>query len=61
MATLYRSWARVRLAALDPRVATWRRPDMFAGAWGRGAAAAAYGAALSLEACGALHVRFAGG
>eukprot|EP00969_Alexandrium_andersonii_P293099 12953995-Alexandrium_andersonii.AAC.1 len=34
---------------------------MFAGAWGRGAADAAYGTALSLEACGALRVRFAGG
>eukprot|EP00969_Alexandrium_andersonii_P337494 14916598-Alexandrium_andersonii.AAC.1 len=61
MSTLYRSWARARLSDLDGWVAAWHRPDVFAGAWGRGAADAAYGAALALEHCAAMQVRFAGG
>eukprot|EP00969_Alexandrium_andersonii_P231102 10206448-Alexandrium_andersonii.AAC.1 len=61
MATLCRSWARARLAALGRWAAAWHRPDMFAGAWGRGAADAAYGTPLALEHCAVLRARFAGG
>ena len=47
--TVYRLWARVRLAHLAPWIKTWAGPHTFAGVEGKGAPDAAYSTALQLE------------
>ena len=48
---VYRLWSRTRLAHLQPCIAKWATPEMFAGVEGHGAEEAAYSTALLLEHC----------
>ena len=58
---IYRLWGRTRLAHLQPWVAEWTTPEMFAGVEGQGAEEAAYSTALFLEHCHLHHKAFTGG
>ena len=46
---VYRLWARVRLAHLQPWISLWASAHTFAGVEGKGAADAAYDAAIRME------------
>ena len=48
---IYRLWGRTRLAPLQPWIAEWATPDMFASVEGQGAEEAAYNTAMFLEHC----------
>ena len=48
---VYRMWARTRLAHMQPWIADWTTPEMFAGVQGQGAEEAAYSISLFLEHC----------
>ena len=62
--SVYRLWARTRIAHLQPCIAKWAMPEMYAGIEGQGAEEAAYRAAIVLEHCkfkrGRLHKRCGG-
>ena len=58
---IYRLWGRTRLAHLQPWVAEWTTPEMFAGVEGQGAEEAAYSTALFLEHCHMHNKAFTGG
>ena len=58
---IYRLWGRTRLAHLQPWVAEWATPDMYAGTEGQGAEEAAYRTALLIEHCRLTGQEFTGG
>ena len=47
--SIYRLWGRARLDHMQPWVAEWTTPEMFAGVEGQGAEEAAYSTALLVE------------
>ena len=51
LSAVYSLWARTRLSHLQPWVAQWTTPEMFAGVEGAGAEETAYATALHLEMC----------
>ena len=59
--TIYRTWAKIRLRHLKPRIAAWKLPEMYVGIEGQGAADASYSTALQIEHCMVHGVDFTGG
>ena len=57
----YRMWSKTRLRHLQPWVAAWAEPEMFAGVEGKGAEDAAYSSALLVEWCRVTRTEFTGG
>ena len=57
----YRLWSKTRLRHLQPWVAAWAEPEMFAGVEGKGAEDAAYSSALLVEWCKMTGTGFTGG
>ena len=59
--SIYRMCARAFAAHLQPWIAQWTTPEIFAGMEGQGAEEAAYHASLFLERCQVHGVDFTGG
>ena len=58
---VYRMWSKTRLRHLQPWVASWAVPEMFAGVEGKGAEDATYSAAILVEWCRLTGMEFTGG
>ena len=58
---VYRLWSKTRLRHLQPWVAAWAEPDMYAGVEGKGAEDVAYSSALLVEWCKMTGIGFTGG
>ena len=58
---VYRLWSKTRRGHLQPWVAAWAEPEMYAGVEGKGAGDAAYTSALLVEWCKMTGAEFSGG
>jgi hypothetical protein len=61
LSSAYRTYAKVRLAHLQPWIGTWAVDEMYAGIEGQGAGDAAYATAIEVEVCRFMGVHFTGG
>ena len=61
LASVYRLWEKIRLAQLQPWIALWALPKIYAGIRGQGANDAAYATAVEIEYCRVHKISYTGG
>ena len=59
--SVYRRWGKIRLAKLQPWIAMWALPQIYAGIEGQGANDASYATAVEIEFCRAHDIEYTGG